>query len=292
MSGFDFSPDRRRPAWLPTAAAVAAGVLLTAAPPAADRAVRSAVLTLAGPALACLPAPAADPDPAAAPVAELAREIARLRAELSAGQSDGAADPLVRPAWLTVRALGAAANRGGVAELLVAAVGTEAAAADAAGLSGALPAIDAGADRQVRAGDLVVRGGAVVGRVDVAGRWTATVRPITDENFRLVVTLPADGGETTGVLAGAGPGSCVLRHVPPTAGVRVGAVVTCEAAETGGAAVPVGVVERVMPRAGTEPAALFVRPLATLTPDAAGAVRVVRSGLNRRRVASARGGAE
>ena len=285
----DFPPhnDRGRGGLWPTAAAVACGALFTALPPESDAAFRSGLTRFAGPVLALLPAPPVADEAdrgAAAPVAELAGEIARLRAALARAERDaafgGAGDPLVGPAWLTAEALGGAAGRGRVRSLLIAAVGREGAATDAAGLNGDLPAVDAGADRQVRAGDLVVRGGAVVGRVDAAGRWTATVRPLTDPDFRLVVTVPdAAGGESQAVLAGAGGGRCVLRHLPTRAAVRAGAVVTCGAAETGGAALPVGVVESAEPGGGA-----VVRPLAELAADATGAVSVVRAGLNRRRV--------
>ncbi|QDT16895.1 rod shape-determining protein MreC [Alienimonas californiensis] len=291
MSGaLDDSPRSGRGLW-PTAAAIALGALLAAAPPGVELIVRTQLHDLAGPVLSRLPASSAPAETAEAPVAELAREVARLRTELAATPADAPADRLVGPLWLTAATLGTAERRGAVAELLIARVGTETAADDVALLTENLPAIDAGADRQVHVGDLVVTGGAVVGRIAAAGRWTATVRPVTDADFRLAVTVPGNaapggGEEATAVLAGDGDAGAVLLHVPTAATIAVGAVVACEAAETGGAAVPVGVVSAVEPAAADGRRLVRVRPLATLAGRAGGAVQVVRAGLNRRRVGS------
>lgn len=279
MSG----PARPASLW-PTAAAVAVGAALTLAPPAVAPAVRAALHDLAGPLLAALPAVPSSPsggEDEGDTVGDLAREIARLRMARAAG--DDAADRLVRPAWLAAETLGAATRRGETAALLIAAAGRPAAAEDADGLTGDLPAVDAGRDRQVRPGDLVVRGGVIVGRVAAAGRWTATVRPLSDPDFRLAVTLPGPGAAATAVLAGGANGPTLL-HVPETFPVLVGTVVTCAAGEAGGAAVPVGTVAEV----GADPAdgrrTVRVRPLGTLSDDAGAAVHLVRAGLNRRRV--------
>ena len=273
----DFDAPRRRSV-LPTLAAVAAGGLLCVAPASVDDRVRMTMRDLAGPVLAALPSVRAEPAPGddAPAVAALAREVARLRAILAARDGGDAEDRLVTPAWLTVRTLGAAADRGRVRELLIAAEGEAAAAADAAALAGDLPAVDAGADRQVRAGDLAVRGGVVCGRVASVGRHVAAVRPVTDDAFRLAVTVAG----APGVLAGgAAP---AVRFLPAAAAVRAGAAVTCDPAEAGGAALPVAVVTNAEKTPAGE-WAVTVRPLATL--DAAGeTVRIVRAGLNRRRV--------
>ncbi|MFH5804917.1 rod shape-determining protein MreC [Alienimonas sp. DA493] len=290
MSGRPDDSPRRGP-W-PTLAALALGALLAAAPPGVEVILRARLHDLAGPVLACLPAV---PVPAAGseengeePVAELAREVARLRTELARRPADDPADRLVGPLWLTAATLGTAERRGAVAELLVDRVGREAAAEDAELLSGGLPVLDAGADRQVHVGDLVVTDGAVAGRIAAAGRWTATVRPVTDADFRLAVALPGGGEEATAVLAGDGRDGAVLLHVPTAATVAPGAVVTCEAAETGGAALPVGVVAAVEPAAADGRRRIRVRPLASLA-EAVGSVEVVRAGLNRRRVGAGGG---
>ena len=274
----EFAEHRRRSV-LPTLAVVAAGGLLGLAPATLDARLRAAAFDLVGPLLATLPVAERETtgDDAAA-VAALAGELARLRSALAAAEAGGADDRLVRPAWLAVRTLGAAANRGTVRELLVAAVGDDAAGPDGGVLNGDLPAVDAGADRQVRPGDLVVAGGAVCGRVATVGRWTAAVRPVSDDAFRLAVTVGGAAGVLTG---GVDP---AVRFLPGAAAVRVGAAVVSDAAEAGGAGLPVAVVTTAQKTPAGE-WAVAVRPLATL--DAAGAtVRVVRAGLNRRRVRS------
>ena len=280
MSG---APGRLGTLW-PTAAAVAVGVTLCVAPPGVAPAVRAALHDLAGPLLAALPPLPTTPteeEHGEDAVASLAREIARLRIEKAT--SGDSSDRLVRPSWLTAETLGAATRRGETAALLIAAAGHPAAAEDADGLTGDLPAVDVGRDLQVRPGDLVVSGGAVVGRVAAAGRWTATVRPLTDPDFRLAVTLPGPGGRATAVLAGGADGP-TLRHVPDAFPVAVGTVVSCDAGEAGGAAVPVGTIAAVE----TDPAdgrrTVRVRPLGRLSETAGEPVFLVRAGLNRRRV--------
>ncbi|NNJ26429.1 hypothetical protein LzC2_25140 [Planctomycetes bacterium LzC2] len=283
MNEFRENAPRRR-GWWPTAAAIAFGALLAAAPPSVEIAVRTALHNFAGPALARFPAPtplAAAPE---SPVAELARELARVRTELAAQSANAPHDRLVQPIWLTAATLGTADRRGAVAELLIARFGNERTANDAAGLAGDLPAIDAGADRQIHEGDLVVREDAVVGRIAAAGRWTATVRPLTDPDFRLAVTVPGSAGVATGVLAGVGGDEPVLLHVPTSLTLAVGAVVSCEAVETGGVALPVGVVSAVESAEADGRRTIRVRPLASLDATVGETVQVVRAGLNRRRI--------
>ena len=297
---FDPAEPPRPSAFWPTLCAVALGALLTAAPPGAAAVISHGLQNLAGPVLARLPVPSesTSPDEVSsddAPVAALAREVARLRTELADGANREPDGRLVRSTWLTATTLGSASRRDAVAELLIAAVGRDAAAADAAALGGELPALDAGVDRQIGVGDLVVRDGAIVGRIAAAGRWTATVRPLTDPDFRLAVTVPqtADqanaGTEATAVLAGSGEPLGFLLHLPAARPVRVGTVVTCEAAETGGAPLPVGVVAAVDAPEADGRRAIRVRPLATLGAAAGGTVEVVRAGLNRRRVGAGEG---
>ena len=279
---FDDRPPRPRGSLWPTLILLAGAAALAAAPAGADAAFRTAALDAAGPLAGLLRgfAPAAD-DPEPPPVAALAGEVARLRSALAVAESRGAAeDALVRPSWLAVRALGSTGSRGEVADLLIAAAGSDAAAADAAGLRGDLPALDAGADRQVRPGDVVTVGNAAVGRVAAVGRWTATVRPPTDPDFRLAVRV----GDHEGVLTGAAGGPTV-RFLPAAADVRAGQLVTTDAAEAGGAGLPVGVVTAAHKTPGGAEWVVRVRPLADLA-DARGEVNVVRAGLNRRRVAA------
>ena len=293
----DGPPGRGRGLW-PTVAAIAVGATLIAAPPGVEIALRTLVHDAAGPALRRLPAvpfprsPNQPPEESTVesnPIGELAREVARLRTELATNAIDEPHDRLVRPSWVTAAALGSAERRGAVAELLIDAVGRDAAGADVSGLEGDLPAVDAGADRQVRGGDLVVRDGAAAGRVAAAGRWTATVRPLTHPDFRLAVILPGGGNEATAVLAGVGEEYALLLHVPSAARIAVGSVVTCDPAETGGAAVPAGVVASIADADADGQREIRVKPLATLAEPAGGAVMIVRAGLNRRRIESAEG---
>ncbi|MEM9703822.1 MAG: rod shape-determining protein MreC, partial [Planctomycetota bacterium] len=276
----------------PTASAVALGAVIAVAPPGLGSVARSTMLDLAGPALVRLPAlPTRKEQREPPPTAELAGEIARLRTEL-ASRPDEADRRLIRPQWLRAAVLGSAERRGETAALLIARFGEERAGAEAAALNGDLPALDAGADQQVGVGDLVVNGNAVVGRVAAVGRWTATVRPLADPDFRLAVTLPGGGpnpGQTaTAVLAGTGEPQPALLHLPTAATITVGAVVSCDVAETGGPALPVGVVTTIEPSDADGRRLVRIRPLAKLNQQGnqygSGEVQIVRAGLNRRRL--------
>ena len=271
------------PSALPFLAAGLLGGVFCVAPPGLERGLRHAALDAAGPALAAVPrfppTAGADDDGTGTSVAMagLAREIARLRGMLAGGGGD----PLVTPTALSARTLGAAADRGRVAELLIAAVGDDAAAPDAAVLTGDAAAVDVGADRRVRVGDLAVVGGGVAGRVSAVGRWTSAVRPVADPAFRLAVSVRGVAGVLEG---GAEP---AVRFLPAAAAVRAGDAVVADGGEAGGAGLPVAVVASAE-RTPAGEWAVTVRPLASLTP--AGAVQIVRAGLNRRRVPAGGGG--
>ena len=267
--------DRPARPFLPTLLVAAAGGLFCLAPDHLDRRVRAAVCDLAGPALSALPRGTAS---AGDPSADEEDAVAALAAELARVRATDRGDALLRPGWLRVRRLGAAGDRDAVHALLVAAEGP-AAGADAAVLTGDSPVVDAGADRQVRAGDLAVVRGCVAGRVASVGRHTAAVRPIGDETFRLAVTVAGAAGVLAG---GAAP---TVRFLPPAAAVRTGVTVACDAAETGGPPLAVAVVtsaERT-PAGGW---AVAVRPLALLS-EGTGELSLVRAELNRRRVRGA-----
>ena len=90
-----------------------------------------------------------------------------------------------------------------------------------------LPVAAAGEADGVAAGNEILAGAAVVGRIDEAGVWASTVRPITDPAFRAYVRIVRESGGTTaagddGVLEGDGRGGCVVKYVASTAAVATG----------------------------------------------------------------------
>lgn len=104
---------------------------------------------------------------------------------------------------------------------------TDGIAVDDIVLAGPLPLLDQGSDSQVAPDMPVLAGGCVVGRIKLSGRWTSTVEPVTDPEFRSYIRLvrptargPLFGAE--GLLVGNGDGTCGLELIAATEPVSVG----------------------------------------------------------------------
>ena len=87
--------------------------------------------------------------------------------------------------------------------------------------------LGAGSDDSVAAGDRVITGSIVVGRIEKAARWVSLVQPVTAIGFKAQVVLlrkTADGLHfgATGMLEGTGEAECVLTGIPHTDAVAVG----------------------------------------------------------------------
>ncbi len=85
----------------------------------------------------------------------------------------------------------------------------------------------AGSDHSVAAGDRVLTGAVVVGRIEKAARWVSLVQPVTAQGFRAQVMLmrqTPDGLHpgTVAMLEGTGTAECVLTGIPHTDAVAVG----------------------------------------------------------------------
>ncbi len=85
----------------------------------------------------------------------------------------------------------------------------------------------AGSDHSVAAGDRVLTGAVVVGRIEKAARWVSLVHPVTAQGFRAQVILmrqTPDGLHpgTVAMLEGTGTAECVLTGIPHTDAVAVG----------------------------------------------------------------------
>jgi hypothetical protein len=89
------------------------------------------------------------------------------------------------------------------------------------------PHLDRGADAGLEAGQPVLSGRVVVGRIGQAGRWTSTLNLVTDPAYKASAQLVRDSRSglvlgAAGVLAGNGDGTCRLDRVPAEAPVSVG----------------------------------------------------------------------
>lgn len=87
--------------------------------------------------------------------------------------------------------------------------------------------IDQGADANIAAGQPVLAGRCVVGRIAQVGHWTSTVQLVTDGEFRGFAQLvrPTSQGfvfGTRGILEGIGDTLCRLRFISSTEAVQVG----------------------------------------------------------------------
>lgn len=87
--------------------------------------------------------------------------------------------------------------------------------------------VDVGADAGVAAGDRVLSGSSVVGRIEKTGRWVSVVQPLTSTEFRAQVQLLRSSEEglvfgAIGMLEGTGKSECHVTGIPYTEAVTVG----------------------------------------------------------------------
>lgn len=212
----------------------------------------------------------------------LAAQLARQEAEVDRAGTAGNDEQqrLLQTKALAARVLGRRARAFLVREGLLDVGADDGAQADAL-------VIDVGADRNVTPEQLVLSGGEVCGKVVAVDRWTSTVRPVTDPNYRDLVELahgPGAGrGLTGGVLEGTGDALCRIRLVPTTEAVAAGDWVYAAADEARGIGPLVyGRVERVERKPGSAHWDIWMRPAQRET---MAHVAVLRTTLNPLRVA-------
>lgn len=164
-------------------------------------------------------------------------EAARLKAELAEmnkvpGWPEAATTaPLAKPQLRQARVIGwerrgvaalpAAVIRGGTANQM---------AVDDLVLASGESILDQGQGSGIAADDLIIAGRTIIGRITRISRWTSTIQPVTDAEFRgqaQIVRLQDNeailGAE--GILSGTGKGDCRLLHVGATEPVAEGDLV-------------------------------------------------------------------
>jgi hypothetical protein len=170
--------------------------------------------------------------------AEQSRQQAEQR--LSAADVQGAAylveapAPLIADELIPANWIGAIGSANGDPHPVVAVGSREGIAADELVLDASAPHVDRGEQSGIETNALVLAGRRLVGRVREVGRWTSTIQPITDPEFRLSVQLlRGDGNQrllgAKGVLAGQGDGTCTMTYVDATQPVVVGDLVVTPA---------------------------------------------------------------
>ncbi len=151
-----------------------------------------------------------------------------------------------------------------------------------------LPLLDQGADRGIVEESPVYAGRCVVGRIAAVGRWTSTVRPITDADYRgraQILRTSGDGSAygPEGILEGTGESLCRLRHIDRTESVEVG-----EEIYTGGrsASLPYPMYYGTVVRAELAPTDrewnIWVRP--AVRPEQLRQVQILRQSANSMRI--------
>jgi rod shape-determining protein MreC len=164
-------------------------------------------------------------------------EAALLRAELDELQrvprwpEAAVVPPLVRPVLRSARVIGWERTTGaeGPAAVLRAGRANSIDVNDLV-LAPGEAILDQGQSQGLSGDDLVLAGRSVVGRIARTNRWTSTIQPITDPEFRgqaQIVRL--QDGEALlgaeGIIAGAESGTCRLLHIGTTEPVAEGDLV-------------------------------------------------------------------
>ena len=164
-------------------------------------------------------------------------EAARLRAELDELQrvpswpEAAVTPPLVRPVLRSARVIGWERASGAEAPAVVLRAGrANSVEVHDLVLAPGEAFLDQGESQGLSADDLVLAGRSVIGRIVRTSRWTSTIQPITDPEFKgqaQIVRLQA--GEAVlgaeGILCGSSEGTCRLLHVGITEPVAEGDLV-------------------------------------------------------------------
>jgi len=181
----------------------------------------------------------------------------------AAGESS---PPLFVPALVEARLIGSEVARYWAARRLLSAGTGRGVADELFVLGGQNPLLDQGASAGVQSGDAVFTGRAIVGRIARTGRWTSTLRLVTDPEYRGAAQLFRRKTERyepgpLGSLRGDGTAACRLTLIPTTEVVSVGDLVV---SVSGDGILPeplvYGTVTSVQPAAGGTDWEIQVQP--------------------------------
>lgn len=165
---------------------------------------------------------------------QLMIENARLRRDLKHSRQATAIAELVDPAssltgfaMTPARVISSSGLPGLLRELVISAGKSSGITRSELVVDGGGAVIDVGTDSGVAAGDRVLSGACVIGRVEKTGRWVSMVQPVTAIEFRAQVQLlraSEDGMHfgAVGMLEGTGTSECRLTGISYTDSVTVG----------------------------------------------------------------------
>ncbi|MEX1096161.1 MAG: rod shape-determining protein MreC [Planctomycetales bacterium] len=167
-------------------------------------------------------------------VRALEAEVARLREELDRRRTEEGASfparpgaPLVVPDLFSATVLGEEAAALWRAGKLLDRGAADGVSESSLVLESEGPLVDQGTDAGLAAGQPVLAGRAVLGRIARVGRWTSALQLVTDPQYRGLARIVRRGERGVafgpqGILEGDGSQLCRLRFVDTTAAVAVG----------------------------------------------------------------------
>ena len=163
---------------------------------------------------------------------QLVIENARLRNELRKSREQSAAGafdivPLMNFHAVPANILSHSGLSGSVRELIVDAGKTLHLKPSDLLVDGSGILLDQGQQQGIDAGQRVVNGMAVVGRITEASQWVALVQPVSHEEFSAAIQLVKNSPQgaafgAEGLLVGIGSGRCRVSGIPYTESVSVG----------------------------------------------------------------------
>ena len=159
--------------------------------------------------------------------ARLRRDLKHSRAATEIAEIVDPAASLTDFAMIPAQVISSSGLPGSLRELIISAGKSGGITRSELVVDGSGAVVDAGSDSGVAAGDRVLSGSSVIGRIEKTGRWVSMVQPVTSAEFRAQVQLlrASDDGlhfGAIGLLEGTGSSECRLTGISYTDAVTVG----------------------------------------------------------------------
>lgn len=159
--------------------------------------------------------------------ARLRHDLKRSRATDPISQFDDAGEQLSIHSLIPANVISSSGMPDSLRDLIISAGRSAGITRSELVVDGSGAVVDAGTDAGVQAGDRVLCGSSVIGRIEKTGRWVSLVQPVTAPGFRAQVQLlraSEDGLHfgAVGMLEGTGSRECRLVGISYTDAVSVG----------------------------------------------------------------------
>lgn len=159
--------------------------------------------------------------------ARLRRDLKRSREATPVAEFIDPAASLTDYAMIPAQVISSSGLPGVLRELIISAGKSAGITRSELVVDGSGAVVDVGSDAGVAAGDRVLSGSSVIGRIEKTGRWVSMVQPVTSVDFRAQVQLlrASDDGlhfGAIGMLEGTGTSECRLTGISYTDAVTVG----------------------------------------------------------------------